>query len=128
MLSTDTKYTSFRHGILDSEVQCPRLKLTWVIIKIIQRMKQQPMITLRGMAEHRFSNNYFLNTKELFFASTVNDVRRKLHTVRTHSTVGKRAKRMPDITVETTQINIRFLIKRNIGNQQLNGLTYNSMV
>ena len=122
MLSTDTKYTSFRNGILDSEVQCPRLKLTWVIIKIIQRMKQQPMITLRGMAEHRFSNNYFLNTKELY------DVRRKLHTVGTHSTVGKRAKRMPDITVETTQIYIRFLIKRKIGNQQLNGLTYNSMV
>ena len=39
----------------------------------------------------------------LFFSSTVNDVRRKLHMVGIHLTVGKRAKRMPDITVETTR-------------------------
>ena len=37
-----------------------------------------------------------------FLASTVNDVRRKLYTVGIHSTVEKRAKRMPDTTVETT--------------------------
>ena len=38
----------------------------------------------------------------LFLASTVKDVKRKLHMVEIHSTVGKRAKRMPDATVETT--------------------------
>ena len=37
-----------------------------------------------------------------FLFSTVNDVRRKLYTVVKHSTEGKRAKRMPDTTVETT--------------------------
>ena len=31
-----------------------------------------------------------------------NDIRRKLYMVGTYSTVGKRAKRMPDPTVETT--------------------------
>ena len=35
----------------------------------------------------------------LFLASTVNDVRTKLHIVEKHSTVEKRAKRMPDATV-----------------------------
>ena len=35
-------------------------------------------------------------------SSTVNDVRRKLYMVGIYSTVGKRAKRMPDNTVETT--------------------------
>ena len=43
----------------------------------------------------------------LFLASTVNDVRRKLHMVEIHSTVGKRAKRMPNATVETTNIGVR---------------------
>ena len=38
----------------------------------------------------------------LFLASTINDVRRKLHMVEIHWTVGKRAKRIPDATVETT--------------------------
>ena len=37
-----------------------------------------------------------------FLSSTVNDSRRKLYMVGTHSTVEKRAKRMPDPTVETT--------------------------
>ena len=37
----------------------------------------------------------------LFLASTVNDLRRKLHMVKIHLTVGKRAKRMPDATVQT---------------------------
>ena len=37
-----------------------------------------------------------------FLASTVNDVTRKLYTVGTHLTVGKRAKITPDVTVETT--------------------------
>ena len=37
-----------------------------------------------------------------FLSSTDNDVRRKVYTVGTHLTVGKRAKRMPDPTVETT--------------------------
>ena len=37
-----------------------------------------------------------------FLSSTVNDVRRKLYMVGIHSTVEKRAKRMPDTTVETT--------------------------
>ena len=36
-----------------------------------------------------------------FLSSSVNDVRRKVYTVGTHSTVGKRAKRMTDPTVET---------------------------
>ena len=40
----------------------------------------------------------------LFFACSGNDVRRKLYTVRIHSTVEKRAKGMPDITVETTKL------------------------
>ena len=39
-----------------------------------------------------------------FLSSTVNDVRRKLYTVVIHSTVGKRAKRMLDTTVETTHL------------------------
>ena len=39
----------------------------------------------------------------LLLASTVNDIRRKLHMVKTHSTVEKQAKRMPDATVETTE-------------------------
>ena len=39
----------------------------------------------------------------LFLASTVKDVKRKLHMVEIHSTVGKRAKRMPDATVGTTK-------------------------
>ena len=43
--------------------------------------------------------------------NTVNDVRRKLYTVEIHSTVGKRAKRMPDPTVETTEC-LFFLVKR----------------
>ena len=38
----------------------------------------------------------------IFLSSTVNDVRRKLNMVGIHVTVGKRAKRMPDTTVETT--------------------------
>ena len=38
----------------------------------------------------------------LFLAFTINDVRRKLHMVEIHLTVGKWAKRMPDATVETT--------------------------
>ena len=38
----------------------------------------------------------------LFLASTVNDIRRKLLMVEIHSTVRKRAKRMPDATVKTT--------------------------
>ena len=37
-----------------------------------------------------------------FFLSTVNDIRGKLYMVGTYSTVKKRAKRMPDPTVETT--------------------------
>ena len=37
-----------------------------------------------------------------FLASTLNDVTRKLYTIGTQSTVEKRAKRMPDIIVETT--------------------------
>ena len=37
-----------------------------------------------------------------FLTSTVNDIRRKLYMVGTYSTVGKRAKRMPDFTVKTT--------------------------
>ena len=37
-----------------------------------------------------------------FLSSTVNDVRRKLYMVKIHSIVEKRAKRMPDTTVETT--------------------------
>ena len=37
-----------------------------------------------------------------FFASSGNDVRRKLYTVGIHSTVEKRAKVMPDTTVDTT--------------------------
>ena len=46
----------------------------------------------------------------LFLASTVNDVRTKLHIVEKHSTVEKRAKRMPDATVETTgTLFVRFL-------------------
>ena len=40
----------------------------------------------------------------LFLAFTINDVRRKLHMVEIHLTVGKRAKTMPDATVETTRI------------------------
>ena len=43
------------------------------------------------------------------FTSTVNDVRRKLFTVRIHLTVRKRAKRMPDATVETTTYGCRIL-------------------
>ena len=39
-----------------------------------------------------------------FLSFTVNDVTRKLYMVGTHSTVEKRAKRMPDITVETTEL------------------------
>ena len=39
-----------------------------------------------------------------FFLLQFNDVRRKLYTVRIHSTVGKRSKGMPDTTVETTNI------------------------
>ena len=46
-----------------------------------------------------------------FLASIVNDVRRKLYAVGTHSTVEKRAKRMQDITVETTAIFIFFNLK-----------------
>ena len=38
----------------------------------------------------------------LFFASIVNDVRRKPQGVEIQSTVEKRAKRTPDIKVETT--------------------------
>ena len=37
-----------------------------------------------------------------FLASTVNDITRKLYMVGIHLTVEKRAKRMPDILVETT--------------------------
>ena len=39
-------------------------------------------------------------------SSTVNDVRRKLYTVVIHLVVGKRAKRMPDTTVENTKCNL----------------------
>ena len=39
-----------------------------------------------------------------FFAFSGNDIRRKLYTVGIHSTVEKRAKGMPDITVETTKL------------------------
>ena len=35
-----------------------------------------------------------------------NDLRRKLYMVRTHLTVGKRAKRMPDTTFETTEVGV----------------------
>ena len=45
----------------------------------------------------------------LFLASTVNDIRRKLHMVEIHSTVGKWAKRMPDNTVETTLVMVDVL-------------------
>ena len=41
-----------------------------------------------------------------FLTYTVNEVRRKLHMVGKQSTVRKRAKRMPDTTVETTAIAI----------------------
>ena len=37
-----------------------------------------------------------------FLSHTVNDIRRKLYMVGTYSTEEKRAKRMPDATVETT--------------------------
>ena len=47
----------------------------------------------------------------LFLASTVNDVRRKLHMVEIHLTVEKRAKRMPDATVENT---FRFVLMHNL--------------
>ena len=40
----------------------------------------------------------------MFLSPTVNDIRRKLYMVGTYSTVGKRAKRMPDTTVENTTI------------------------
>ena len=43
-----------------------------------------------------------------FLAYTVNDVTRKLNTVGIHSTVKKRAKRTPDIIVETTDHTIHF--------------------
>ena len=51
----------------------------------------------------------------LFFASIVNDVRRKPQGVGIQSTVEKRAKRMPDIKVETT-----FLAKPDWSMQQKN--------
>ena len=38
----------------------------------------------------------------LCLASTVYDIRRKLHMIKIHSTVGKQAKRMSYATVETT--------------------------
>ena len=55
-----------------------------------------------------FSQNYRLRValSLLFLAPTVNDIRRKLHIVKIHSTVGKRAKRTPDATDETTYLNI----------------------
>ena len=46
-----------------------------------------------------------------FLSSTVNDVRRKLYMVGIHSTVGKRAKRLPDTTVETTDYTFTSLEK-----------------
>ena len=39
-----------------------------------------------------------------FLSSTVNDIRRKLSMVGTYSTVEKQAKRVPDPTVETTDL------------------------
>ena len=42
------------------------------------------------------------NVFESNVTSTFNDIIRKLYVVRTHSTVEKRAKRMPDTTVQTT--------------------------
>ena len=39
-----------------------------------------------------------------FLSSTVSDIRKKLYMVGTYSTVKKRAKRMPDTTVETTKV------------------------
>ena len=64
------------------------------------------MIVASGILFARFpsveciSNNSSLL---VFIASTVNDVRRKLHMVKTHLTVRKRARRMPDATVEATK-------------------------
>ena len=52
---------------------------------------------IKSSAKSRFSLS--------FLASTVNDVTRKLYMVGIHSTVEKRAKRMPDILVETALSN-----------------------
>ena len=56
-----------------------------------------------------------------FLSSTVNDIRTKLNMVGTYLNVEKRAKRVPDPTVETTQVQtnntqiVIFVQKRQFG-------------
>ena len=52
--------------------------------------------------ESSLSVGWAITFLALFIQSYSNDVRRKYYTVRTHSTVRKRAEGMPDTTVETT--------------------------
>ena len=48
---------------------------------------------------------------QLIVMACVNDIRRKHYMVGKYSTVGKRAKRMPDPTVKTTDLTTKVLFK-----------------
>ena len=73
------------------------------VIVVQKSSSQAGKYTSYGWGYHIKSDGKSLISLSFLF-STGNDIRRKLLYGRIHSTVGTRAKRMPDTTVKTTAV------------------------
>ena len=85
------------------------------VIVVAKKFQSRMKVNFQGvgllLSSHTFTK--IIRFSLSFLSSTVNDISRKLYMVGTHLTVEKRAKRMPDPTVETTLILKR--MPKNIG-------------